>query len=192
MITIYLWQLVPESQLCFEFFSNIRPRYFLRAVITNRIPGLVNWGSFRTCDQILFTENIHKVATLFKPTFGSWRVTRALGQAGYLGCEIEWNVPEKVMAPNSSPLAWRIPWTEEPGRLQSMGSLGVRQDWATSLSLFLSCIGEGSGNPLLCSCLENPRDGGAWRAAISGVTQSRTRLKRLSSSKMYVSLQMER
>ena len=46
----------------------------------------------------------------------------------------------------------------------------------------LSCIGEGNGNPLQCSCLENPRDGGAWWAAIYGVTQSRTRLKRLSSS----------
>ena len=46
----------------------------------------------------------------------------------------------------------------------------------------LSCIGEGNGNPLQCSCLENPRDGGAWWAAIYGVAQSRTRLKQLSSS----------
>ena len=46
----------------------------------------------------------------------------------------------------------------------------------------LSCIGEGNGNPLQCSCLENPRDGGAWWAAISGVAQSCTLLKRLSSS----------
>ena len=46
----------------------------------------------------------------------------------------------------------------------------------------LSCIGEGNGNPLQCSCLENPRDGGAWWAAIYGVAQGRTRLKRLSSS----------
>ena len=46
----------------------------------------------------------------------------------------------------------------------------------------LSCIGEGHGDPLQCSCLENPRDGGAWWAAIYGVAQSRTRLKRLSSS----------
>ena len=134
------------------------------------------------------------------------------------------------MAPNSSTLAWKIPWMEEPGGLQSMGSLRVGHDWATSLSLFtfmhwrrkwqptpvflpgeshgwrsltgysprgreesdtterfhfhfsFSCIGEGNGNPLQCSCLENPRDGGAWRAAVYGVTQSRTWLKRLSSS----------
>ena len=46
----------------------------------------------------------------------------------------------------------------------------------------LSCIGEGNSNPLQCSCLENPRDGGAWWAAVYGVVQSRTRLKRLSSS----------
>ena len=46
----------------------------------------------------------------------------------------------------------------------------------------LSCTGEGNGNPLQCSCLENPRDGGAWWAAFYGVAQSRTRLKRLSSS----------
>ena len=52
----------------------------------------------------------------------------------------------------------------------------------TSLSLSLSCIGEGNGNPLQCSCLENPRDGGASWAAFSGDAQSRTRLKRLSSS----------
>ena len=43
---------------------------------------------------------------------------------------------EKAMAPHSNPLAWKIPWTEEPGRLQSMGSQRVRHDWATSLSLF--------------------------------------------------------
>ena len=82
------------------------------------------------------------------------------------------------MAPHSSTLAWKIPWTEEPGGLQSMGSLRVGHDWATSLSH----IGEGNGNPLQCSCLENPRDGGAWWAAVYGVTWSWTRLKQLSSS----------
>ena len=64
-----------------------------------------------------------------------------------------------------------------------MGSLRVGHNWATSLWLkfSLSCNGEGNGNPLQCSCLENPRDGGAWWAAIYGVAQSRTRLKWLSS-----------
>ena len=63
------------------------------------------------------------------------------------------------MATHSSTLAWKLPWTEEPGRLQSMGSLRVGHNGETSLSLFLSCTGEGNGNPLQCSCLENPRDG---------------------------------
>ena len=86
----------------------------------------------------------------------------------------------KEMATHSSILAWKNPMMEEPGRLQSMGSQRVRYDWATSLSL--SSIGEGNGNPLQCSCLENLRDGGAWWAAVYGVTQSWTRLKWLSSS----------
>ena len=143
---------------------------------------------------------------------------------------ITWDMQlEKAMATHSSTLAWKITWMEEPGRLQSMGSLTVGHDWATSLSLFtfirwrrkwqptpvflpgesqglgslvgcrlwghteldtterlpfqfsLSCIGEGNGNPLQCSCLENPRDGGAWWAAVYGVSQSWTRLKWLSS-----------
>ena len=55
-------------------------------------------------------------------------------------------------------------------------------DFIFTFHFSLSCIGEGNGNPLQCSCLENPRDGGAWWAAVYGVTQSRTRLKRLSSS----------
>ena len=86
------------------------------------------------------------------------------------------------MATHSSTLAWKIPWMEEPGRLQSMGSLGVRHTAQLHFHFSLSCIGEGNGNPLQCSCLENPRDGGAWWAAIYGVAQSRTQLKRLSSS----------
>ena len=84
----------------------------------------------------------------------------------------------KEMETHSSTLAWRILWTEELSRLQSMGSLRVGHYWVT----LLSCIGEGNGNPLPCSCLENPRDGGAWWAATYGVTQSRVWLKRLSSS----------
>ena len=89
-----------------------------------------------------------------------------------------------AILPDSSTLAWRIPWMEEPGRLQSRGSRRVQHDWATSLSH----IGEGNGNPLQCSCLENPRDGGAWWAAVYGVAQSRTRLKQLSSSSSCLSL----
>ena len=93
------------------------------------------------------------------------------------------------MATHSGTLAWKIPWAEEPGRLQSMGLQRVGHDLATSLSL--SRIGKGSGNPLQCSCLENPRDGGAWWAAVYGVAQSRTRLKRLSSNSSSSSIRHE-
>ena len=72
---------------------------------------------------------------------------------------------EKAMAPHSSTLAWKIPWMEEPGGLQFMGSLRVRHDWETSLSR----IGEGNGKPLQCSCQENPRHCGVWWVAVSGV-----------------------
>ena len=93
------------------------------------------------------------------------------------------SVEEKAMAPHSRTFAWKIPWTEESGRLQSMGSLESDTTERLPFHFSLSGIGEGNGNPLQCSCLENARDGGAWRAAIHGVAQRRTRLKRLSSSR---------
>ena len=88
-----------------------------------------------------------------------------------------WEDPlEEEMAIHSSILAWKIPWTDEPGGLQSMGPQRVGYNWGTL---------EGNGSPLQYSCLENPRDGGAWWAAVYGVTQSRTRLKWLSSSSSF-------
>ena len=83
---------------------------------------------------------------------------------------------------HSSTLAWKIPWTEEPGGLQSMGPLESDTTEWLHFHFSLSCIGEGNGKPLQCSCLENCRDGGAQWAAVYGVAQSRTRLKWLSSS----------
>ena len=78
-----------------------------------------------------------------------------------------------------------------PGKSHGWRSLvgcspGGREESDTTERLYfhfsLSCIGEGNGNPLQCSCLENPRDGGAWWAAVYGVALIRTQLKRLSSS----------
>ena len=89
---------------------------------------------------------------------------------------------EKAMAPHSSTLAWKIPWTEQPGRLQSMESLEVRHNWATSLSLFTFMHWRRKWQPTPVFLSENPRDRGAWWAAVYGVAQSRTRLKWLSSS----------
>ena len=84
---------------------------------------------------------------------------------------------EKAMAPYSSTLAWKI-----LGRRSLVGcSPWGREESDTTEQLPFhfspSCTGEGNGNPLQCSCLENPRDRGAWWAAVYGVTQSRTRLK---------------
>ena len=96
---------------------------------------------------------------------------------------------EKEMATHSSTLAWRIPWMEKPGILPMDGGVhGVAQsqtrlsDFTFTFHFSLSWIEKGNGNPLQCSCLENPRDWGAWWAAVYVVTQSWTWLKRLSSS----------
>ena len=98
----------------------------------------------------------------------------------------QWNdgvwVSEKAMAPHSSTFAWKIPWREKPGGLQSMESLESNMTEWLHFHFSLSCIGEGNGNPHQRSCLENPRNGGAWWAAVCGVAQSQTQLKRLSSS----------
>ena len=90
---------------------------------------------------------------------------------------------------------WRRQWHPTPvllpGRSHGWRSLVGCSPWGLEeldmterlhFHFSLSCIGEGNGSPLQCSCLENPRDGGAWWAAINGVAQSQTRLKRLSSS----------
>ena len=90
---------------------------------------------------------------------------------------------EKEMATHSIILACRIPWTEEPGGLQSMGSLESDTTERLDFHFSLSCIREGNGNPLQNSCLENPRDGGARWADVHGVAESRTQLKQLSSSR---------
>ena len=90
-------------------------------------------------------------------------------------------------------LKWRRQWHPTlvllPGKSHRWRSLVGCSPWGREESdmterlhfhFLLSCIGEGNGKPLQCSCLENPRDGGAWWAAVYGVAQSRTQLKRLS------------
>ena len=88
---------------------------------------------------------------------------------------------EKAMAPHSSVLAWKIPWTEEPGGLQSKGSLRIRYDWVTSLWLFTFMHWRRKWQPIPVF-LPGESQGGAWWAAVYGVTKSWTQLKRLSSS----------
>ena len=96
-------------------------------------------------------------------------------------------------------LGWEVPWRRKwqptpvllPRKSHRWRSLVGYSPWGHKESdmteqlhfhFSLSCIGEGNGNPIQCSCLENPRDGGAWWAAVYGVAQSRTQLKRLSSN----------
>ena len=92
---------------------------------------------------------------------------------------------------NSSDFVWHPTVVLMPRKSHGWRSLVGCSPWGREESdtterlpfpFSLSCIGEGNGNPLPCSCLENPRDRGAWWAAICGVAQSRTRLKRLGSS----------
>ena len=87
---------------------------------------------------------------------------------------------EKAMAPYSSTLAWKIPWMEEPVRLQSMRSLRVGHDWATSLSLFIFIHWRRKWQPTPVFLPGESQGRGAWWAAIYGITQSQTRLKWLS------------
>ena len=145
------------------------------------------------------TANCHKFASVFQwLNLDQWDVGRSSVYAtsrpspkntaiwsGFLffpPCRLE---PGESKEGNGTPLQYSclenpmdgIPWTEKPGRLWSMESLEVGHNWVTSLSR----IGEGNGNPLQCSCLENPRDRGTWWAAVYGISQSRTQLKRPSS-----------
>ena len=98
---------------------------------------------------------------------------------------------EKEMTTHSSTFAWKIPWTEEPDGLQSMGSLELGTTERLHFHFSLSCIGEGNDNPLQCSCLENPRDRGAWWAAVYGVAQSRTRLSNFTFTRHFHALEKE-
>ena len=88
------------------------------------------------------------------------------------------------MATHSSILTWRIPWMEEPGELQSMGSIESDTTEQLHFRFSLSCIGEGNGNPLVFLPGES-QGREAWWAAVYEVAQSRTRLKQLSSSSIH-------
>ena len=103
-----------------------------------------------------------------------------------------WN---EISFNNISGLIWRRQWHPTPvllsGKSHRWRSLVGCSPWGHEeldttgqlhFHFSLSCIGEGNGNPLHCSCLENPKDGGAWWAAVYGVSQSQTRLTWLSSS----------
>ena len=92
--------------------------------------------------------------------------------------------PPNILSPRRQ---WQPTPVLLPGKSHGQNSLVGCRLWGRTESdtaevTSLSCIGEGNGNPFQCSCLQNPRDGGAWWASVYGVAQSRTRLKQLSSS----------
>ena len=118
--------------------------------------------------SVAFLGDIRKVLSLNSNTW--WQKT------GIRGLPVGIDKPTPILLPGKSH-GWRSlvgcsPWGCEESDMT---------EWL-HFHFSLSCIGEGNGNPLQCSCLENPRDGGAWWAAVYGVAQIRTRLKRLSSS----------
>ena len=121
-----------------------------------------------------------KALTKLYTCYDFWRYRcRNSRYGGWLALSV---TTEKAMAPHSSTPPWKIPWTEEPGRLQSMGSLGVEHDWVTSLSLFTFMRWRRKWQPTPVFLPGESQGWGAWWAAIYGVTQSRTWLKWLSSS----------
>ena len=122
---------------------------------------------------------------------GCCHLALLIGVWWYFIAVLIWNslmtYEEKAMAPYSSSLAWKIPWMEEPGGLQFRGSRRVGHDWATSLSLFTFMHWRRKWQPTPVFLPGNPRERGAWWAAVYGVAQSQTWLKQLSSSSIAIS-----
>ena len=134
----------------------------------------------------------HGITLIGRSGVNSWRVRKV--ESGCIMEDFE-SKRGQVKYVTSWLLQWRRQWHPTPallpGKSHGQRSLVGCSPWGRYESdtterlhfhFLLSRVGEGGGSPLQCSCLENPRDGGAWWAAVSGVTQSRARLKRLSSS----------
>ena len=130
----------------------------------------VTWSE--RCFRRFILETVYR--WLKKGEHGGWQLGRSY--CSHLG-----EKPEKALAPHSSTLAWKIPWT---GSLVGCRPWGREESDTTERLHFhfsLSCVGDGNGNPLQCSCLENRRDGEPGGLPSMGF-QSWTQLKRLSSS----------
>ena len=157
----------------------------------------LNWGLLH-CRRFFTNWAIREAQTFYKTMnsdiwIRSTDVTKFTGSCYVCSKATLWIINHSFEGLYVVP--WRRQWQPTPvllpvkshGRrsLVSCSPWGCNESDTTERLHFhfsLSCIGEGNGNPLQCSCLENPREGGAWWAAVSGVAQSRTRLKRLSSS----------
>ena len=148
-----------------------------------------SWTLF---SPLSFLSICRRIWPIIGPHLGPNPVSLFTLKSGRCG---RWAASGHAQPPQIAHIVWRRQWQPTPvllpieshGRRSLVGySPRGRQESDTTERLHfhfsLSCIGEGNGNPLLCSCLENPRDGGAWWASVYGVAQSQTRLKRLSSS----------
>ena len=125
--------------------------------------------------------------------FLDWQISLSIAFSKFIHVVASNRIP--IFLTESREIDWRRQWHPTPvllpGKSHGRRSLVGRSPWGRRGSdtterlhfpFSLSCIGEGHGNPFQCSRLENPTDGGAWWAAVYGVAQSRTRLRRLSSS----------
>ena len=117
-------------------------------------------------------------------SMGSHRVAHDWSNLAAVAAESEM---EKAVAPTPVLLPGKSRGWRSLEGCSSWGRWGSDTTEQLHFHILLSCIGEGNGNPLQCSCLENPTDGGSWWASVYGISQSRTRLKwlRISSSKMF-------
>ena len=133
-----------------------------------------DYHKFRWLNHYLTVSRSHKAELKVGFIWGLWSSSNFMFVSRINGRR-KWQ-PTPVLLPGKSH-GWRS--------LVGYSPWGLKESDLTKWLHFhfsLSCIGEGNGNPLQCSCLENPRDGGAWWAAVYGVAQNRTQLKRLSSS----------
>ena len=151
-------------------------------------PTILGWVAIPFSSRSSGLRNRTGVSWIADEFFTNWATREALPEdQHFFPFKIEetlYAVRDKAMAPHSSTLAWKIPWTEEPVRLQAMGLLRVGHDWATSLSLFTFMHWRRKWQPTPVFLPGESQGREAWWAAVYGVAQSRTRLKWFSIAYM--------
>ena len=156
------WKLSQTTKSCLALWSS-----FAKGKSNSEGRGEVFWPTTQICiySKKSYLELRSYLMTKFR-------------YSSFNGQRRQW-YPTQILLPGKSHGRWSLDGCSPWGRWGSDTTEGLHFDF------LLSCIGEGNGNPLQCSCLENPRDGGVWWAAVYGVAQSRTRLKWLSSSSSF-------
>ena len=178
------------GQIVWSFENTVRDcwtSFFFSSLYHLFLPFLQTWTCTCTGGQMLYFWQVELLirlycATVLRLCFSSQR--DLFTHTPWKKRSWRWsNRSEKAMAPHSSTLAWKIPWMEEPGRLQSMGSLRVGYHWATSLSLFTFMHWRRKWQPTPVFLPgESQGRGSLVGRRLWGRTECRTLLKRLSSS----------